>query len=67
MVGNPSPWQEEAHSIFDWEVIPARGTSTNKKNNQLDPVVSTVRYEVMKLCTGSVILTQYRTAMVGTG
>ena len=54
MVGNPSPLQEEAHSIFGWEVIPARGTSTNKKNDQLDLVGSTVRYKVMKLCTGSV-------------
>ena len=49
MVGNPSPLQEEAHSIFCWEVRPARGTSTNKKNNHLDPVGSTVRYEVAVL------------------
>ena len=54
MVGNPSPWQEEAHSIFGWEVRPARCTSTKKKNNHLDPVGSTVRYEVMKLFARSV-------------
>ena len=30
------------------------GYSSKKKLRQLDPVGSTVRYEMMKLCTGSV-------------
>ena len=32
---------------------------STKENNKLDPVGSTVRYEMMKLCTGSVGLLAY--------
>ena len=34
----------------DWDL----GRGVNNNNDKLDPVGSTVRYEMMKLCTGSV-------------
>ena len=38
-----------AHSLGMWEKI-----FLKQNYNRLDPVGSTVRYEMMKLCTGSV-------------
>ena len=36
-------------------------------NNKLDPVGSTVRYEMMKLCTGSVYIGLYEAVAVAVG
>ena len=45
---------------MDWMVIIGHRYSkntfcANKKKRKLDPVGSTVRYEMMKLCAGSVV------------
>ena len=43
ILGKGREWKKEIPEIRDWE-----------GNEKLDPVGSTVRYEMMKLCTGSV-------------
>ena len=35
-------------------LVPEEEEADNEQDDELDPVGSTVRYEMMKLCTGSV-------------
>ena len=44
----------ESDTSLIWINIKGRGNMSFENKNQLDPVGSTVRYEMMKLYTGSV-------------
>ena len=50
MAGNPICVQ-----VLYQTVVDSLGQHPIKNKSKLDPVGSTVRYEMMKLCTGSVI------------